>query len=99
MLKAQYVYALAVIIQCNEGMLHIYRQPHPFTNLFTLQWACAYDGLGRNGGIRCTHDVNETGSSRGEHFRKNMKRWRKQGDLPQAAQECWYCKYIQKLHF
>lgn len=94
-LKAQYVYALAVIIQHNEGMLRIYRQPHPCTNLFTLHCACMYGGLGRNEGIRCSSDVNEMGSSHGEHFRKNMKRCRKQ-DLPQAMQQCWYCKYIQK---
>lgn len=73
MLKAQYVYALAVIIQHNEGMLRIYRQPHPCTNLFTLHCACMYGGLGRNEGIRCSSDVNEMGSSHGEHFRKNMK--------------------------
>lgn len=31
----------------------------------------------RNEGVSCPHDVNEMGSSHGEHFRKNIKGWRK----------------------
>lgn len=31
----------------------------------------------RNEGVSCPHDVNEMGNSHGEHFRKNIKGWRK----------------------
>lgn len=69
----------------------IVTENHVLSQSYSLYNASVHTGaFWRGGGGSCPWDVTETGSSHGDHFRKNMKAEGKQGHLEQVVQKSWY---------